>query len=1170
MYVSKVIMLIFTCKIKNSMDDHKQVNIEKLLKDNRERLKELNALNKTTSIIRENKSFDDTLQNICLILPSAMQYSEHCVARIRYMDKEYTSHLFFETKWRLAKSFKTFDNLHGVVEVFYTQGFPDADDGPFLHEEDDFLNNVAYMIAGYISSFRARQLFEEAEKKEMESINLEISQKDKYNKRFSLLQKYWSKVHHNRDIFHDLMTFKVKEILLIATLYDAYSLEKEGRIAEHVLGEYQQLNLTSMPRITAVEPEELEIFEKLQSKHYDLIIYMISADTRKPILISEKIKKEYPYIPIYFLLNTNVNEQFYSVLNQKKIADKLYIWNGISNLFFAMVKNLEDMKNVDNDTRIGLVRVILVIEDDPAYYSRYLPLLYTIVLEQTRDIINDVSTDDLYKVLKLRARPKILHVSNYEDALDLYFKYKEFLLCVISDVKFIRNGELDETAGFDLVSKIREDNPELPIILQSSDISNAKKSFELKSTFVDKNSETLVADIKSFIKHYLGFGHFVYRSPDGKELAVAKSMKEFEEHLRTIPDDSLLYHAQRNHFSLWMMARGEIQIARILAPRRASEFESLEKIREYLIKIINTYRYEQEKGKLIRFDNIVQLDEGFIVTLSDGSLGGKGRGIAFINTLLYSFDLSKLFPDIILKAPRTCIIGTDEFDYFMDKNNLYDVVRYEEDYKVIRKAFLSASLNEGLIKKLRRLLKFINKPIAVRSSGQFEDSPRLPFAGIYETYLIPNSNQSFDERLRQLMDAIKMVYASVFSNVARGYVHAMHTSIEQEKMAIILQEVVGNQYGQYFYPHISGVAQSYNYYPFAHMTPEDGFAVIALGLGKHVVEGGKAYRFSPKYPTTEISSLSDIIQNTQTDFLAIDLSKDDLNLFEGEMAGLSRLDIQVAEQHGNLRHLASVYDEQSNVLLPGISIKGPRVLNFANILRYNYIPLAKTIEVLLELVEDAIGAPVEIEFAVDLTRSKELKSTFYLLQIKPYIGSGDDYEVDTAKLNKDQLLLYAEKSMGNGLIDTINDVIYVRPENFDKTQTLEIAKEIEIFNKKMKENNIEYILIGPGRWGTRDRFIGIPVNWAQISNAKVIVETSLENFPLDASMGSHFFYNVTSMQIGYCSVQHNAFRSFIAWDILSKQKIIEETRFVRHVSFQNPLIVKMDGKKRITVIQFSQ
>lgn len=1145
-----------------------QINLEKLLRDSRERLKELNALNKTTSIIKENKPLDETLYNICLILPNAMQYPEHCVARIRYMDKEYTTHLFHETQWRLAKSFKTFDNSHGIVEVFYTKEFPDADIGPFLNEEEDLLNNIAYMIAGYISSMKARQLFEEAEQREIETINLEISRKDEHKKQFSLLQKYWSKIHHNRDIFHDLMPFKVREILLIATLYDAFSLEKEGRIAEHVLGEYQQLNLTSMPRITAVEPDENEIIERLQSRHYDLIIYMISTDTRKPFLLSEKIKKEYPYIPIYFLLNTNMTEQMHQALNKNEYVDKLFIWNGVSSLFFAMVKNLEDMKNVDNDTRLGLVRVILVVEDEPDYYSRYLPLLYTIVLEQTRDIINDVSTDDLYKVLKLRARPKILHVANYEEALDLYYKYKEFLLCVISDVKFYRKGVQDESAGFDLVKKIREDNPELPIILQSSDISNAARAFELKATFIDKNSETLVSDIKSFIKHYLGFGHFVYRSPDGKEIAVARSMREFEEHLRTIPDESLLYHAQRNHFSLWMMARGEIQIARVLAPRRVHEFESTDKIREYLIKIISTHRFEQEKGKAIRFENVTQLEEGYVATLSDGSFGGKGRGIAFINTLLYSFDLTKILPEIHVKAPRTCIIGVDEFDFFMEKNNLYDVVMYEEDYRVIRKAFQHASLSDGLVKKLRRLLKFFCNPIAVRSSGQFEDSTRLPFAGIFETYLIPNSHPSLEVRLQQLMDAIKMVYASVFSNVARGYVQALHASIEHEKMAVIIQEVVGNKYEQYFYPHISGVAQSYNYYPFAHMTPEDGFAVIALGLGKHVVEGGKAYRFSPKYPTTEITSLNDLIQNSQTDFLAIDLSKKDIDLLEGEMAGLSRLDISVAEQHGNLRHLASVYDAGSNVLIPGVSTPGPRVLNFANILRYNYIPLADTIKVMLDLVEEAMGAPVEIEFAVDLNRSKDLKASFYLLQIKPYIGTGDDFEIDLSTLNKEQLLLYAEKSMGNGLVDNISDVIYVKPETFDKTRTIQISEEIEQFNKRMKEANKQYVLIGPGRWGTRDRFIGIPVNWPQISNAKVIVETSLENFPLDASMGSHFFHNVTSLQIGYCSVQHNAYRSFIAWDVLARQEVVQETKFVRHVRFCKPLIIKMDGKKRLTAIQF--
>ncbi len=1138
-------------------------DIEKLLHESRERLKELNAINKTTAIIRENKSIDETLHNICLILPNAMQFPEHTVARIRYMENEYKTHLFHETKWKLSKGFKTIDNYQGVIEVFYTKEFPQADTGTFLKEEEDLLSNLSSLIIGYINSQKAKQTFSKVLEEEEKVKDLAQSTDNKDN--MFLLQKYWAKLNFNRDVFHDLMPFKVKEILLISTLYDAYSLEKEGHIAEHVLGEYQQLNLSSLPRITAVSTPQ-EVSDKLRSKHFDLIIYMIGNDTKTPKVLSKEIKSEYPYIPIFFLLNTDVEDEFALSENELPFFDKIFVWNGMPNLFFAMVKHLEDMVNAENDTKIGLVRVILVVEDDPHYYSRYLPLLYNIVLEQTRDIIDDVSTDGLYKVLKLRGRPKILHVASFEEAIDLYSRYSEFMLCLISDVKFLKGGVLDETAGFELVEKVRKDNSELPVIIQSSEVQNATRAYELKTTFIDKNSETLSADIMSFIRHYLGFGHFVYRSPDGRELAVARSLKEFESHLKNIPDDSLLYHAKRNHFSLWLMARGEIHVAKILGPKKVSDFVSAEEIREYLLKIIKTHRNEQEKGKILPFDDVEQLEEGNILSMAGGSVGGKGRGLAFINTLLYSFDLSKIIPNINLRTPKTCFIGTDEFDFFMEKNQLVDVVMHEDDYEVIKRAFLNASLNEGLVKRLKRFLKLINKPIAVRSSGLFEDSIRQPFAGIFETYLISNSSPSFETRFKQLSDAIKLVFASVFSSTAKGYIKAVNYKIEQEKMAVVLQEVVGNKFENYFYPHISGVAQSYNYYPFAHMRPEEGFAVLALGLGKYVVEGDKAYRFSPQYPTTEIINSKDLYKNSQVDFLAMDLNKHDFDLLDGEMASLAKLDIYEAEKHGNLRHLASVFDMESGTLSPGITKEGPRVLNFSNILKYNYIPLAKTIEMILQIVEEAMGAPVEIEFAVDINRDKDLKASFYLLQIKPLLGSNEDYEIDTSKLKKEEMLLYAEKSMGNGKIDSIDDVIFIKKDVFDKTKTMEMADEIDMLNKKMMDAGKKYILIGPGRWGTRDRFIGIPVNWPQISNAKLIVETSLEDFPLDASMGSHFFHNVTSMNVGYCSVQHTAYRSFIAWDILNEQELVEETTWFRHVRFSSPVPIRMDGKKRITVV----
>jgi len=835
-------------------------------------------------------------------------------------------------------------------------------------------------------------------------------------------------------------------------------------------------------------------------------------------------------------------------------------------VFFAMIKLLEDKINVENDTRVGLVRVLLLVEDSPKYYSRYLPLLYRIVMDQTRRIIDDVSTDELYKVLRLRARPKILLAANYEEAMQIITDYDDYLLCLVTDVKFNRNGKEYGDAGFELVSYVRRFNADLPVIIQSSDPENAGRAHDLRAMFFDKNSDSLSHDFKSFITHYLGFGNFIYRNAKGAQIAIARSLREFENLLRTIPDESLIYHARKDHFSLWLMARGEIQVAKILNPGKVTDFESPSKLRAYLIEVIQQFRNEQDKGKVIPFEESALSEKHNVISLAPGLLGGKGRGLAFINTLIYNYDFSKYVPDINIHSPRTSVIGTDEFEYFIENNRINEKITDIDNYEEIRRIFISGELTNTLKRRLWILVEQITKPIAVRSSGLFEDSLAQPYAGIFETYLLPNNHPDTNKRFSQLMDAIKLVYASVYSPEARGYIEAIHYKLDEEKMAIVIQEVVGHQYNDVFYPHISGLAQSYNYYPFSHMKPEEGFAVAALGLGKYVVDGGSAYRFSPIYPTVEISTAEDLYKNSQIRFLAVDLAKSDVNLLEGEMAGLRELDIDVAESHGTLNHLASVYEFENQRLVPGITNPGPRVINFSNVLKYNYSPMAKTIETVLDIVKEAMGTPVEIEFALDLTRDANYKTTFYLLQIKPLIGAEQDYQVNMDKINRDEILIFSEKSMGNGLIKDISDVIYIDNQIFDKSKTQEMVLEIEKLNIMMRKENRKYILIGPGRWGTRDPWIGIPVNWTQISHAKTIVETSLEGYPLDASSGSHFFHNVTSMNVGYFSVQPELGNSFIDYEMLNKQPLISKTNFFRHVRFENALNLHMDGRKRMAVV----
>jgi hypothetical protein len=1132
----------------------------RLLHDQKERLKELACINRTTSILKEFKPLEESLQQIVLLLPAAWQYPEYTVARIRFMGKDFETIDFRETRWRMVQDFITIDNEKGIIEVYYITEFNNEEEGPFLKEERDLIQNIASLLTGYINSYKARDIIKLSHviPKDNEDIK-ELSSRQ-------LLQKFLDRHNAERDVFHDLQPFKVKEILLIANLYDAYSIEGEGRFSDHMLGEYYQLSLTSIPRVTGVSGED-EAFSRLKARHYDMIIIMIGVDKEIPIILCKKIKAKYPYIPTFLLLNNPGDVTF--VKKQKSLGipfDNYFVWTGESKVFFAMVKLLEDKVNVDNDTKKGLTRVILIVEDSAEYYSSYLPMLYTLVMEQTKNLIEDVSTDELYKVLKLRARPKILLASDYEASITIYNKYKDSLLCVISDMRFPKNGVLHDTAGFELIQHIKKDFPNLPSVLQSSDPENARYAHSLKSNFINKNSESLLQDLKSFINYYLGFGHFVYRDNKGRQIAVAKSMKEFEAYLQTVPEDSLVYHSMKNHFSLWLMARGEVKIAKMINPIGVSDFNSLKELREFLIDIIRKRRREMNKGKVVNFEESAVIDETNVVSLSGGSLGGKGRGLAFVNTLIYSFELGRLLPGINIKTPVTAIIGTDEFDMFMERNHLWEKVKTEKDFDILQRQFLEGSLSYTLEKELRIFIRLIDKPLAVRSSSLFEDSMSQPFSGIFGTYLLPNNHYDPEIRLKQLSEAIKLVFSSIYSKNARTYFEAINYKVEQEKMAVVIQEVVGNRFEDAFYPHISGTAQSFNFYPVSHMTPPDGFAVLAVGLGHYVVEGERAFRFSPAYPSLDIISHKDLYKNSQVIFYAVDMAKKELNLLEGENAGLITLDISHAEKHGTLKHSASVLNLDNDTIIPGLDAPGPRVINFADILKYDYIPLASTLKVVLDVVKEAFGTPVEIEFAVDLTKDKAGNASFYLLQIKPLAGSVAGYSIDPDSINPDDVVLLTKRSMGNGVINDITDFIYVEPDKFNNLFTSEMAAEIDMMNEKMLQMNRRYVLLGPGRWGTRDRFLGIPVVWPQISNAKIIVEVGLPEFHVDASLGSHFFHNVTSMNVGYFTINHGSNDGTINWGRLNKQEVIESGKFFRHIRFEKPLVIRMDGKKGMAVI----
>ncbi|WP_167612993.1 PEP/pyruvate-binding domain-containing protein [Maribellus sediminis] len=982
------------------------------------------------------------------------------------------------------------------------------------------------------------------------------------------LTTLYKKRKTDRDIFQELMPTKVKEVLLIATLYDSYSIVREGQFSDKIFGEYLQLNLYAAPRFTSVHTKE-DALLTLEHLDFDLIIVMAGVDKDSPVDTAKAIRNMRPRVPLLLLVNNNADLRYFQLEKRKfDFIDRIFVWNGNSNVFMAMIKYIEDIKNVARDTQNGNVRVILLVEDSIQYYSRYLPVLFTTVMTQTQVLVKEDAKDELHKILRMRARPKVILVDNYEEAVKFINSYRRYMLCVISDVKFEKDGKENEDAGIELLKYANRTRKfPIPLLLQSHDITNAQRAKEIGADFINKNSESLSMDILNFLYRRLGFGNFVFKGMDGLPISEARNLSEFQEKLRVIPAGALQYHGSRNSFSTWLMARGEINMAERLRPVQLSDFDSPELLRQFCLDVFTTVRFEKLRGTIVNFDKEVVNSNRYIVRMAKGSLGGKGRGVAFICNFIENIDFLKFIPNMNIRIPSTAVIGALEFDKFVEMNNLYDDIYSLNDYDAIREHFLDSEFDDRMRKKLMDYLEVMTSPLAVRSSGLFEDSLLQPFSGVYATYLIPNNHEDINVRYRQLETAIKLVYSSIFTDSAQAYFDAVNYKIEEEKMAVIIQEVVGHDYNNKFYPTLSGVAQSYNYYPISYMEPNDGFSVAAVGLGMYVVGGENSFRFCPRYPNLNASSLKDQLRDTQKQFYAIDLAKPDFDLVGGgEDAAIQKYRIKEAEEDGTLEHSASTYSIENDDLIPGIQGNGPKVIDFANILKYNHLPLADALQLLLKLFKEAMGSPVEIEYAIDIEPAENGLPTLYLLQIKPLIRIEEKVEVDINAIPDDKVFMYAERGMGNGMIQNIRDVVYVDPEKFDRMKTKQIAAEIKQLNEKIDDLGKGYILIGPGRWGSRDPFTGIPVLWSGISRARIIIEMGLPDFPLDGSLGSHFFHNVTSMNVGYFSVPHQSQKSKLKLEALEQQEVLHETEFVKHVRFNKPLSVLMDGRERKALI----
>ena len=967
-------------------------------------------------------------------------------------------------------------------------------------------------------------------------------------------------------VFHELMAKKVTEILLVSSPYDAFIMEEEGRLAERIIHEYRGLNLSRPPMLTWASSAR-EALDILSQKKFDLVITMPQVDEIDAYVLGDQIKSKFLDLPVFLMIQNTSRHLLDRKYSDRSSIDRLYVWSGNSDLLLALIKNLEDRMNVAYDTQRARVRVIIIVEDSPIYYSSLLPLLYKEIVTQTQAVMEE-SLNDEHRMVRMRARPKILVAQNYEEAVELYQMYKPYLLSIFSDVRFPKNRKMDDAAGFKLLSMIRKDSPDLPLLNFSSEESNRNRAQKIPAVFLNKNSPTLHSEIRSFFMQYLGFGEFIFRLPDGEEIGRASNLRNMENILPNIPDESVYYHASHNHFSSWLMARSEIMLASKLKPVKISDFESIGEAKQYLVSIIRERRVGRQKGIITEFDSQHFDPDADFTKIGRGSLGGKARGLAFMSTRLKNIPkFLDEFQDVAISVPKTLVVSTEGFDSFINENNLAEVATRDFKDKDIIRLFTAAKVPEWLKLNLEQYLNHACFPLAIRSSSLLEDAQFQPFAGVYKTYMIPNNHPDLNKRLKQLTLAIKLVYASTYCKSARAYVKSTFHRTEDEKMGIVIQQLTGTVYGDYFYPAISGVAQSYNYYPLSYMKPEEGLAHVALGLGKIVVEGGIALRFSPKYPQflPQFSTVEDILENSQRFFYALKMDGFPDYLDNKEDATLVKLDIDEAINHAPVRHLCSTYSAEDHRIRDGIQASGYPVCTFANILKYQSLPLAEILSEILTIGRKGMGCPVEIEFAVNMPFSNDQKPAFELLQIRPMTVNQHNLEVEISDEEISKAFCYSTMALGNGQFEEIEDIIFVNPDTFDNARTIEIASEIGNMNKQMILCKRKYLLIGPGRWGSADRWLGIPVRWPDISGVGAIVETTIEGLKADPSQGSHFFHNITSLGISYLNTSEGG-EDFIDWKWLRSLAPKNETRHLKHIILNKPLTIKIDGKKSKAVI----
>ncbi|MGE5357956.1 MAG: PEP/pyruvate-binding domain-containing protein [Bacteroidales bacterium] len=973
--------------------------------------------------------------------------------------------------------------------------------------------------------------------------------------------------------FQDLMQYRVSDILLVSSLYDAFILAEDNELNELLLDEALGLGLLYTPRVTRVSTGA-EALDLVANGSFDLVIASTHVADVTAVELARRIKARGLTLPVV-LLAVDAGELGQLSHADAAALDAVFLWTGDVRVLLAIVHNLEDRMNVAHDTGVMGVQAIIVIEDNVRFYSSFLPAIYAEVTKHTRSLVPE-GVNVSHKLMRIQARPKILLCRTFEEAWDYFERYQEHVLGVISDVEFPRQGRLSREAGVWFARHVRERQPDIPVMLQSSVEANAALAESVGASFLLKGSPLLLNQLRRFMIDHFGFGDFVFRMQGGREVGRASDLRGLEEQLRVVPAESIAYHSERNHFSIWLKARTEFALAHRLRPRKLSDFATVEHLRLDLIQSIQEYRLQRARTLVVDFDRQTFEPQASFTRIGGGSLGGKARGLAFANLLLDQYNLRDSLPGVHIAVPACTVVGTDVFDRFLEENRLRDFAIGCDDDALILSRFLAADFPETAREDLRAFARATSYPLAVRSSSLLEDSQYQPFAGVYETYMLPNSHPDADIRLRHLLDAIKRVYASTFSAAAKTYLRATSHRVEEEKMAVILQRLVGASRAPSastggnarFYPDFAGVARSHNYYPAPGMRSDDGIAAATLGLGAAVVEGEVCARFCPRFPRNivEFSTVTDVLRNSQREFFAIELDPERPSPRGCHSSQLDRFNLDIAEEDGTLDAVGSVYSAENDAIYDGLGRRGVRLVTFAPVLKHDVFPIAKVLDTLLTVSTRATNAPVEMEFAVNLQAATQgQRAEFGLLQLRPLALTGELTDPDVGEVNDALLIARSDSVLGHGQVE-VRDVIVVDFHRFERSKSQDVARQVARFNAVLQQQGRSYLLIGVGRWGSSDPYLGIPVAWNQIAGCKVIIEAGFRDFKVTPSQGSHFFQNLTSSNVGYFTVNPEAGQGFVDWDWLAAQAAVSEADAVRHLRFDEAIVVRMNGRTNSGII----